>query len=185
MLVGLSCVPPETPALLCVLLSLLRFLGPECMVLIANTTTSRWFNRHRGKATSILGIGLSIQPLVPTVLQQLIDHVGWRSAFRVEAIVFTCLLFVALTFLRHSPEEHRLSMDGAYAELQERPHRAAGARLEAPSPGTGRQRSEPRSAAMSSDGADIRAVLRKRLFWLLILQQGTFAPVGVRFQTRF
>ena len=74
-LVGLSCVPPETPALLCVLLSLLWFLGPECMVLIANTTTSRWFNRHRGKATSILGIGLSIQPLVPTVLQQLIDHV--------------------------------------------------------------------------------------------------------------
>ena len=34
----------------------LRFLGPECCVLIATTTPQLWFVRHRGRANAVISV---------------------------------------------------------------------------------------------------------------------------------
>lgn len=75
---------------------------------------SHWFEKKRGAANGIagIGIGIGILLLVP-VAQYFISFHGWRLAFFILAIlVFLIPLPLNAFFLRHRPEEMGLYPDG-------------------------------------------------------------------------
>jgi MFS family permease len=82
---------------------------------IASSVVSRWFDRRRGLAMSILGsatmTGMSL--LVP-VVTWLILSLGWRRTFLVMAVAVLVLkLPLCLLVVRDSPESIGLRPDGA------------------------------------------------------------------------
>lgn len=84
---------------------------------IASSVLSRWFDRRRGLALSIIGsatmTGMSL--LVP-IVTWLILAVGWRHTFLVLAVTVLVLeLPLALLVVRDSPESVGLAPDGAAA----------------------------------------------------------------------
>ena len=83
--------------------ALTRFLGPECMVLTAQTTTQRWFVRRRGLAMSILSLSFLILQSQPPAFSMLIAHVGWRRAYLCIASVMTALLLLGMVLLPDLP----------------------------------------------------------------------------------
>jgi MFS family permease len=67
---------------LAVAISLLRFFGPECLVLSANTTINRWFIRQRGFAMAVCGVVSNIMLAYPAFCTALIGYTGsWRKAY--------------------------------------------------------------------------------------------------------
>jgi MFS family permease len=75
---------------------------------------SHWFERKRGAANGIagIGIGIGILLLVP-ITQYFISYYGWRVAFFILALlVFIIPLPINGIFLRHRPEDMGLYPDG-------------------------------------------------------------------------
>jgi MFS family permease len=88
---------------------------------VANAVVSRWFNKRRGTAVSVLGsasmAGMSL--LVPTVAW-LILAVGWRMTYALIGLfVLVCLLPLCLLVVRDSPECLGLKADGGVAPAGE------------------------------------------------------------------
>jgi len=75
---------------------------------------SRWFDRKRGIATSILGTGFSLGGFVVVPWVRLaIDELGWQRSFVVSgAAVALVFLPIALLVVRNSPAEGGLLPDG-------------------------------------------------------------------------
>ena len=76
---------------------------------------SRWFDRRRGIATSILGTGFSLGGFVVVPWIRLaIDALGWQASFVASgALVAVVFLPIALFVIRNSPAEGGLLPDGA------------------------------------------------------------------------
>jgi sugar phosphate permease len=105
---------------------------------------SRWFDRRRGIAVSILGTGFSLGGFVVVpIMSALIEGVGWRGAFVVSGIAIAALFLpVGWFIIRNTPADVGAEVDGA-------PRRDD----DLPSP--------------PLEGLTLREALRTRLFWVL------------------
>ncbi|HEV2527201.1 MAG TPA: MFS transporter [Thermomicrobiales bacterium] len=72
---------------------ILRSFGQGVVSLGARTLVPHWFHSRAGRAFSILGIGgMASQAVVPTWNQTMIDSVGWREAWLINAGVMWVVL---------------------------------------------------------------------------------------------
>lgn len=94
------------------LVALTRFLGPECLVLTAQTTTQRWYVRRRGRATALLSLSFLILQMMPPFLAMAIAKIGWRNTYLCMAGVMTVLLLIGRSLLRDTPASIGLLPDG-------------------------------------------------------------------------
>jgi MFS family permease len=80
--------------------ALLRTCGSGVLGLGTRTLIPFWFVRHRGRAFSFLGLAASLSlAAIPPVNQLLIDAVGWRTAWRLDALVIGVVLLPAVALL--------------------------------------------------------------------------------------
>ncbi len=83
------------------------------------TVLRNWFERRRGMALSLLftnnGISFGLYPIVAV----LINRVGWRNTFLVEAIVIAAIVLpLILLIVRYHPRDKGLACDGASEAMQ-------------------------------------------------------------------
>lgn len=120
-LVGLSMVGPMTTALGLVAMSVgfgcLRFTGQGLLTLSSRTMVSQWFERRRGLVSSASNAVMSFAfAASPALLLALIDIDGFRTAWRVIAVVLVVVIgSIVLVLFRDSPETSGLQIDGGIA----------------------------------------------------------------------
>ncbi len=112
---------------------------------------SRWFDRRRGIATSILGTGFSLGGFVVVPFVRLaIDSLGWQQSFVVSgAVVAIVFLPIGLFVVRNSPADSGLRADG-------------------------QSNAEAAAAPPREVGLTLREALRTPLFWVLACGFMTF-----------
>jgi len=108
-LVGLS--HARSAMALALWFSLLRFSGPECLVVCGSTTVNRWFVRHRGKACAIKGFFDNLMMLFPAIMYPVLAAWGWRATLRGLAALFGALCAVGAAAVCDSPEDMGLLPD--------------------------------------------------------------------------
>ena len=103
------------PITLLIGFGLLRSCGSGVLTLAARTLIPHWFVRHRGRAFSLLGLAATLSlAIVPPVNELLIGAVGWRTAWRIDAIViWLVLLPLVAIVIRNRPEAVGQRPDGA------------------------------------------------------------------------
>lgn len=76
---------------------------------------SHWFNRRRGLALGLMGLGIGIGAFVlPLIAQRLIGLLGWRVAYALfGGAVLLISIPVAAMFLQNDPSDRGLEADGA------------------------------------------------------------------------
>ena len=105
-------------ASLAIVFAILRFLGQGSLMLNASNLVSRWFDKRRGFAVSLMGLGFSASMGVhPPMMQWLTDEVGWRQAWFLLGISTWILLIPVVYFLaRELPSQLGLEQDGGNGE---------------------------------------------------------------------
>ena len=82
-------------ALLILAIILLRHAGQGLMVHIGSVSVSKYFTQNRGKALSIVGMGISLSTMtLPFIVAKLIEIFGWQITY---ALLGAVTLFVCLT----------------------------------------------------------------------------------------
>lgn len=95
----------------------IRFVGPECLTLIATTTYQRWFVRRRGVASALFGLNGVILMAMPSLLTPVIEVIGWRDACRALALLLPMLLLLGGVLIYDSPTDVGLQSDGDTASV--------------------------------------------------------------------
>jgi MFS family permease len=92
----------------------IRLTGQGALGLAATTVTAHWFHRRRGMAMSVVSaVGAAGISLTPLLLERLIAHHGWRTAWLVEGVlVLAVVLPVALFGIRDRPGDIGQHVDG-------------------------------------------------------------------------
>jgi MFS family permease len=100
--------------MLVVAFTLMRTFGSASLPLSARTLIPNWYVRRRGRAFSLVGVAAAMSlALFPPFGEQLIDAVGWRSAWRIEAFALVVLLLPLIFFIiRDRPEDVGQYPDG-------------------------------------------------------------------------
>lgn len=129
-------------------LSLLRGFGIGALLLASRTLVSQWYVARRGRALSLVAIGGALSlATVPAANGWLIEQLGWRLTWWINALsIWILLLPVAALLVRDRPEHVGQLPDG-------RPPRMT----ETGSPGGDELAWQPNAA------------VRTRTFWLLLL----------------
>jgi len=90
----------SAPWMLACILFGLRFFGQGMLTHTAMTAMGRWFNRKRGRAVSIAGLGLpASEGLMPPLAVLLITLVGWRQTWLLSALLLLVLAAPAIILL--------------------------------------------------------------------------------------
>lgn len=134
--------------------------------MVVSVTIARWFVRKRGRAIAIATLGQGISKVgIPLVAATLFIWLGWRHTWSIFGIMTIILvIFPALVFMRHSPEEMGLYPDGIRTDPSEV--------------------SESQRKTVSQSKADADTVWTRReithtsAFWLLCVTFG-MANVGI------
>jgi MFS family permease len=97
----------QGPLSLLIGFSLLRASGQGVLVLAAKTIIPHWFIRRRGFAFSIVGLAGALSlALFPLLHARTVDALGWRGAWRLDALMLMLILLPAvLIFLRNRPSD--------------------------------------------------------------------------------
>jgi MFS family permease len=128
-------------------------IGITCLSIAPFTVLlAHWFEKSRGMANGLAGVGIGIGPLffVP-FLQYLISFRGWRFAFFIfSLLIFAIPLPLNAIFLKHRPEEIGLLPDGdsSKATPKENP---------------------PNCFSPNQKDRLLKDLMKTRRFWLLIL----------------
>lgn len=102
LLTGACLLTAFSPAIFFLGLSfyLLRLGGQGLMVHTAMTATARTFPVDAGKALGVIALGLAIaQAIMPLAAVSLIEHLGWRPAWVINALIVVGGTVVALKVL--------------------------------------------------------------------------------------
>ena len=93
----------------------LGVLGPASGPVPYSAVISKWFDRHRGLALGCMSLGSSLAAMAyPPVAQNLIEHVGWRSAYAIlGAGILLAPVLILLVFLKGDPRREGFLPDGA------------------------------------------------------------------------
>ncbi len=134
----------------------LRFLGQGSLMLCSANLVAQWFDRKRGFALSLMGLGFSLTMAAhPPLAQWLIDQLGWRAAwFWLGVMTWLLLVPVVAILIENKPESVGLGPDGAMTEGD-----------------TG-----PASRVQAADvGLSVGQALRTPAFWIIALSLATFS----------
>ena len=133
----------------------LRFLGQGSLMLCSANLVAQWFNRKRGFALSLMGLGFSLTMAAhPPLAQWLIDQLGWRAAwFWLGILTWLLLVPVVAILVESKPENLGLQPDG---DADDHGDRAAG--------------------VQGADvGLTIGEAVRTPAFWIIALSLATFS----------
>ena len=99
----------------------LRTCGSGVLTLAARTLVPNWFHHRLGRAFSVLGLaGMLSQALVPLFNELIIDALGWRSAWRVNAVIIWLVLVpLVAVVVRNRPEDVGQYTDGIWPSKEE------------------------------------------------------------------
>lgn len=87
-------------------LAALRFFGQGMLSHIAMTTMSRWFNRFRGRAISLAGLGTATgDAMTPFMITLAIATFGWREVWFGTALALFALLAPVIWLLFRDPPD--------------------------------------------------------------------------------
>lgn len=134
----------------------LRFLGQGSLMLTSANLVAQWFDRRRGFALSLMGLGFSLSMAAhPPLGQWLIDQVGWRAAwFWLGILTWLLLVPVIAILVENKPESVGLAPDGTSGD-------------------------EDRAASTRGSHADlgltVSQALRTPAFWIIALSLATFS----------
>jgi MFS family permease len=133
----------------------LRFLGQGSLMLCSANLVAQWFNRKRGFALSLMGLGFSLTMAAhPPLGQWLIDHLGWRAAwFWLGILTWLLLVPVIALLLESKPESLGLHPDGDADDGGDQAARGQGADV----------------------GLTIGQAVRTPAFWIIALSLATFS----------
>ncbi len=98
-----------------VILRGLVFMVGASMVgnLVVNVTLSKWWVRRRGTMIGFASMGVSMAGVVfPNLAALLIEEFGWRTAWRILAVIAVVLLIPSALVMRRQPEDMGLHPDG-------------------------------------------------------------------------
>lgn len=101
-------------ASLSVSLAVLRALGQGTMTLLGSLLVMQWYARHRGRAMSLAGLGVSASNAVfPIACFAAIGAIGWRGSYlAIGALLVAILVPVACLLVRNRPEDLGQQPDG-------------------------------------------------------------------------
>jgi MFS family permease len=92
---------------LMVVMIVMRVSGGSILPLASRTLVALWFSRRRGRAISIVNVGkmfgVALLPLGDTLL---VESIGWRAAWRVNAILVVVVMIPLALWFVHSRPEH-------------------------------------------------------------------------------
>ena len=152
------------PVTLALCLIVVRFLGPECLLLVANTTPNKWFVRRRGHVAAALALVDAAMLAFAPLFQALINTFGWRRAYFVLAGCVAVLGLVCAVFLRDDPVDCGLLPDGD-EPAHESPHSDANVAA-----GAGKVADD--ASALGDESVTFRQVLCKGSFWSVAMSAG-------------
>jgi len=141
---------------------LLRGLGQGALALVNNHAVNLWFERRRGLAIGILGLGIAGATAVfPPLINDMIDLHGWRTTYPVMgAIVAAVMLPLGVLFYRAEPERFGLQPDGASA------------------PGDAASDADEANASSYIEGLTVDEARRTWTFWLITVGGVCTAGLG-------
>lgn len=93
----------------------IRFCGQGVLTMVSRNMVMKWFDRHRGLANGLAGVGISLGfSASPPVLDGLIEAFSWRGAWlAIAAVVGAGFVVVVLAVYRDNPEDCGLVPDGS------------------------------------------------------------------------
>lgn len=147
--------------------SCVRSLGQGALTLVSVWLVGEWFERRRGMATAIAGMGGGISVMtVPLINNWLITQYGWQVAWQILALVVAVSLIVpGLLLIRDRPEMLGLQPDGLDS-LQDHDDGQ-----------TSKSHRRPEIVSIE-DSWSVSQVLRDPTFWKLLSVPSTAALVG-------
>ena len=98
----MGCVRSSLHLSLCLIA--LRFLGPECLILVATVTPNKWFIRQRGRVAALLSIFDVGNIAFSSMFQALIVPLGWRDSYKVLSAIIGALLVLCVLILKDDPK---------------------------------------------------------------------------------
>lgn len=144
----------QGPVWLLIGFSLLRTSGQGVLTLAAKTLIPHWFIRRRGFAFSMVGFASAASlALFPLLHSQTVGRLGWRGAWRFDAVLLLVILLPAIiVFVRNRPADVGI-MDMARDEAR-------------------RQRDRPdldfEVHVESEGGLTLREAMRTPMFWAIV-----------------
>ena len=162
----MSAVPADFIFLLYVGMFLVRLLGQGMMYLVSTWLIGEWFEKRRGLAMGLVGMGGSASVMVAAGFNNtMIEMHGWRQAWLVLAgILWLTTVLPPLFFVRNRPEEIGLLPD-----------------LRRPGDPEVRHAGGPNqqlSAEITRDSWTVREAMHHPTFWKLIAGMSTWAMIG-------
>lgn len=81
--------------------------------LVVNVTLAKWFVNFRGRAIAFAAMGVSFAGILLTPLATwLIDDFGWRTTWKILALITITLVGPVAMMMRRTPEDYDLLPDG-------------------------------------------------------------------------
>ena len=167
---------------------IVRSLGQGALSLVSVWIVGEWFERRRGIATAMAGLGGGLSVMsIPLINNWLIENHGWQTAWQGLAWgVWLMLILPGIFILRDRPEDLDLHSDGVDPEADSRrfsdeadPDSSVAVTDESddesvaePSFATG-----PKITSME-DSWTVHEVLRNATFWKLLCVPATSGLVG-------
>jgi len=112
-IVGMSLVQNGVQLAACLIV--LRFLGPECIILIASTLPNHWFVAQRGKVAAFLSLFDVMNIAFSSIFEAIIRAFGWRKAYVIVGSSTAAILVVCNLLIRNDPKSMGLKPDGGTA----------------------------------------------------------------------
>ena len=149
-------------------LSWVRSMGQGCLVLVSAWLVGSWFERRRGMATAIVGLGCGFSMMTfPLINDGLIEMFGWEKTWTLLGItVWAILILPGLIIIRSRPEDVGLYPDGIEPGKIPRKDDTA--------------EESPRGPLITSlaDSWRVGEVVRDLTFWKLLTVPTTVSLVG-------
>ena len=90
----------------------LRGFGQGAFALINNHAVNLWFERRRGLAVGILGLGMAgATALFPPLIEQGIDAYGWEGTYLLMGGLLAAVMLPLALLYRDAPEQYGLTAD--------------------------------------------------------------------------
>lgn len=167
---------------------IVRSLGQGALSLVSVWIVGEWFERRRGIATAMAGLGGGISVMtIPLINNWMIENYGWQTAWQGLAWgVWLMLILPGIFILRDRPEDLGLHPDGVEPDADSR-GLADDAEPDPSVTTTDESRDdsgeEPKSASGPTitsleDSWTVHEVLRNATFWKLLCVPATSGLVG-------
>jgi len=149
--------------------SFVRSLGQGALFLVSVWLVGEWFERRRGMATAIAGIGGGLSVMtVPLVNNILVESYGWQTTWVVMAVaVSATLVLPGILLIRDRPEDLGLHPDGGV------PEPSAGLKSD-----SGQMSSIKPAITALEDSWSVHEAIRDSAFWKLLSVPATVGLVG-------